>query len=169
MDAALAAEGDYEAFERLYRKYRSRIYSLCSRLSGSRERGTALMEDVFVKVWDDLEHIPGDTPFAVWLHRLATDFVLSHERMLDSRDDTTEVTSSAAGQRSNPATDPLPGRLDLSQAIDRLPPEARGIFVLHDVEGYKHTEIAEIFGITVGGSKARLQRARVLLKDSLGR
>jgi RNA polymerase sigma-70 factor (ECF subfamily) len=159
-DVALAAEGDYLAFERLYRRYFSRVYSLCARLSGSRERGTALMEEVFVKTWNDLNHFRGETPFAAWLHRLATDVVLSHEKMLYGNDPTPE--------NDLPGAAPVSG-LNLAQAIDRLPADARGIFVLHDVEGYKHAEIAEIFGITVGRSKARLQRARVLLKEALGR
>ena len=168
-DAALAAEGDYQAFERLYRRYFSRVYSLCARLSGSRERGTALMEEVFVKTWEDLHHFRGETPFAVWLDRLATDVVLSHGEMVDRNDATPELRSSATEHRDDlPGAAPVRG-LNLSQAIDRLPADARGIFVLHDVEGYKHAEIAEIFGITVGGSKARLQRARVLLKEALGR
>ena len=168
-DAALAAEGDTQAFERLYRKYLGRVYSLCVRLSGSRERGTSLMEEVFVKVWDDLHHYKAETPFAVWLHRLASDFVLNHEQMLGASDPTSQSTSSATEYGSDLATAVPQGGLDLAQAIDRLPADTRGIFVLHDVEGYKHAEIAEIFGITVGGSKARLQRARVLLKDALGR
>jgi RNA polymerase sigma-70 factor (ECF subfamily) len=154
IDAALAAEGDYQAFERLYRRYLSRIYSLCARLSGSRERGTELMEDVFVRAWEELPQFQGESAFAAWLHRLATDVVLNGGEVEEQTAATIEQDSEA---------------LDLSEAIDRLPADARGIFVLHDVEGFKHEEIAEIFGITAGGSKARLRRARVLLKDALGR
>lgn len=153
-DAALAAEGDYQAFERLYRRYLSRIYSLCARLSGSRERGAELTEDVFVRTWEKLPQFRGESAFAVWLHRLATDVVLNGE----------EVDGGAAAAIEQDGEEP-----DLSQAIDRLPADARRIFVLHDVEGFKHEEIAEIFGITAGGSKARLRRARVLLKEALGR
>ena len=153
-DAALAAEGDYQAFERLYRRYLSRIYSLCARLSGSRERGAELTEDVFVRTWEELPQFRGESAFAAWLHRLATDVVLNG-RELDGR---------AAAPIEQDGEEP-----DLSQAIDRLPADARRIFVLHDVEGFKHEEIAEIFGITAGGSKARLRRARVLLKEALGR
>jgi len=153
-DAALAAEGDYEAFERLYRRYLSRIYSLCARLSGSRERGAELTEEVFVRMWQELPQSQGEPAFAAWMHRLATDVALNGPEL-------EERTAATLEQDSEP--------LDLSEAIDRLPADARGIFVLHDVEGFKHEEIAEIFGITAGGSKARLRRARVLLKDALGR
>jgi RNA polymerase sigma-70 factor (ECF subfamily) len=154
-DAALAAEGDYQAFERLYRRYLSRIYSLCARLSGSPERGAELTEDVFVRTWEELSQFRGETAFAAWLHRLATDVVLNGGEAIDGGPSATNEGRSE--------------ELDFGQAIDRLPPGARRLFVLHDVEGYKHEELAEIFGITAGVSKARLQRARVLLKEALGR
>lgn len=153
-DVALAAEGDYRAFERLYRRYLSRIYSLCTRLSGSPTKGGELTEDVFVRTWEELPQFGGESAFATWLHRLATDVVLSG-REVDGR---AAATTDVDGEE-----------LDLCQAIDRLPAGARRILVLHDVEGYKHEEIAEIFGITVGGSKAKLHRARVLLREALGR
>jgi RNA polymerase sigma-70 factor (ECF subfamily) len=152
-DAALAAEGDYQAFERLYRRYLSRIYSLCARLSGSPERGTELTEEVFVKAWEELPQFHGDSAFPAWLHRLASEVVLNG-RQVDG---------------GTPAIEQQGEEPDLSQAIDRLPADARKIFVLHDVEGFRHEEIAEIIGITPGGSKARLRRARVLLKEALGR
>jgi RNA polymerase sigma-70 factor, ECF subfamily len=153
-DAARAAEGDYHAFERLYRRYLSRIYSLCARLSGSPERGTELTEEVFVRAWQELPQFQGESAFPVWLHRLATEVVLNGR----------EPDGSAAPPIEEGSEGP-----DLSQVIDRLPADARRIFVLHDVEGFKHEEIAEILRITVGGSKARLRRARVLLKEALGR
>ena len=153
-DAALAAEGDYRAFERLYRRYLSRIYSLCTRLSGSTARGEELTEDVFVRAWEELPQFKGESPFSTWLHRLATDVALYGREAGESA----AATIEQAGEE-----------LDLSQAIDRLPADARRVLVLHDVEGYRHEDIAEIFGITAGGSKAKLRRARVLLKESLGR
>ena len=168
-DAALAGEGDFDAFERLYRKYLSRIYSLCARLAGNRQRGTALAEEVFVTTWDDLPLLPKDTPFAVWLHRLAIDLVLSREGIVGASASTAESGSSAPDLAMDPSQRSPARRPELSQAIEMLPAAARGILVLHDVEGYQHSEIAEIFGITVGASKARLQRARVLLKETLGR
>jgi RNA polymerase sigma-70 factor (ECF subfamily) len=152
-DAALAGEGDYAAFERLYRRYLSRIYSLCTRLSGSPAKGEALTEDVFVRTWEELPQFTGETAFGTWLRGLATNVVLNG-REVDGR-------AAAPIEQGDE-------RLDLSQAIDRLPADARRILVLHDVEGYQHQDIAEIFGITVGGSKARLNRARVLLREVMG-
>jgi RNA polymerase sigma factor (sigma-70 family) len=169
-DAALAAKGDYQAFEGLYRRYLSRIYSLCARLSGSRERGAELTEDVFVTMWKELPQFRRESAFAVWLHRLATDVALNGGELVDGRAATTEQASLATeGLADVVSTSHDVERLDLGQAIDRLPADARRILVLHDVEGYKHEDIAEIFGITPGGSKARLRRARVLLKEALGR
>lgn len=153
-DAALAAEGDYRAFERLFRKYLSPVYSLCARLSGSRERGAELTEEVFVTAWEGLRQFPGGSGFAVWLRRLATDVTLTKNDTHDGAAATVEPGGES---------------IDLDQAIDRLPTEARRILVLHDVEGFKHEDIAEILGITPGASKAKLRRARVLLKESLGR
>jgi RNA polymerase sigma-70 factor (ECF subfamily) len=154
-DASLAATGDYPAFERLFRRYLSRIYSLCARLSGSSTNGEELTEEVFVRMWHELPQLADESsPFAPWLHRLAADVAL---------------------RGTNGADDPAtaePGNVEpveLSQAIHRLPASARRIFVLHDVEGYKHEEIAEILGLTVGGSKAQLRQARVLLMKSLER
>jgi RNA polymerase sigma-70 factor (ECF subfamily) len=169
-DAALAAEGDFQAFERLYRRYLSRIYSLCARLSGSRERGAELTEDVFVRAWEELPQFGGENAFAVWLHRLATDVALKGGELVDGRAATTEQASlPTEGWADVASSSHDVERLDLGQAIDRLPADARRILVLHDVEGYKHEDIAEILRITPGGSKARLRRARVLLKEALGR
>ncbi|HEY8832723.1 MAG TPA: RNA polymerase sigma factor [Gemmatimonadaceae bacterium] len=153
-DVALAAAGDHSAFERLYQRYLSRIYSLCARLSGSPIKGEELTEEVFVSAWETLPQFTGEIAFATWLHRLATNLVLNGEEA----DGTAPATLELGGER-----------LDLGQAIDTLPTYARTILVLHDVEGYKHEEIAEIFGITPGRSKAKLRRARVLLKEALGR
>jgi RNA polymerase sigma-70 factor (ECF subfamily) len=155
-DAALAAGGDYQAFERLYRKYLSRIYSLSARLSGSRDRAAELTEDVFVTAWEKLPQFRGESAFPVWVHRLATDVVLKKEE------------SEKKSEEKVATTEQDVEGLDLDRAMDRLPADARRIFVLHDVEGFKHEDIAEILGITVGGSKARLRRARVLLKETLG-
>ncbi len=153
-DAALAADGDYLAFERLFRKHLSPVYSLCARLSGSRARGAELTEEVFVSAWDGLREFRGGSGFAAWLRRLAIRVTLNKSEGHGGDPATVE-----AGRESS----------DLEQAIDRLPTDARRILVLHDVEGFKHEDIAEILGITPGTSNAKLRRARVLLKESLGR
>ncbi|MCA1836374.1 MAG: RNA polymerase sigma factor [Actinobacteria bacterium] len=161
-DAALAAEGDHQAFERLYRRYLSRIYTLCVRLSGSPTKGDELTEEVFVRAWDTLPQFRGGRGFGTWLHRLATDVVSS--RGLNGEGSAAAVER-AGGVTENTFHDA--DKTDLAEAINRLPAEARRILVLHDIEGYKYEEIAEILGATVGVSKARLHRARVLLRKAL--
>ncbi len=168
-DVALAAEGDHQAFERLYRRYMVRIYSLCTRLSGSRTQGEALTRDVFLRTWQKLPEFKGESGYGTWLHRLAIDVVLN-ARKVDGWAARIERGGSPTERENDVASASHDAdRLDLGQAIDRLPEGARRIVVLHDVEGYKHEEIAEIFGITVGGSKAQLRRARLLLRETLAR
>jgi RNA polymerase sigma-70 factor (ECF subfamily) len=153
-DAALAAEGDYVAFERLFRKYLSPVYSLCARLSGNRKRGAELTEEVFVSAWKGLRQFRGGSGVDAWLRRLAIDVTLAR---------------SEAHGADTATVEPGAESIDLDQAVARLPTEARRILVLHDIEGFKHEDIAEILGITPGSSNAKLRRARVLLKESLGR
>jgi RNA polymerase sigma-70 factor, ECF subfamily len=169
-DVALAAEGDHQAFERLYRRYIIRIYSLCTRLSGSRAQGEQLTRDVFVRTWEKLPEFRGESAYGTWLRRLAIDVVLNARKVDEGATARIEQGDSPTERRSDVTTVPRDAeRLDLDQAIDRLPEGARRIVVLHDVEGYKHEEIAEIFDITVGMSKAQLRRARLLLWETLAR
>jgi RNA polymerase sigma-70 factor (ECF subfamily) len=166
-DVALAAEGDHQAFERLYRRYVIRIYSLCTRLSGSRTQGEELTREVFLRTWQKLPEFRGESAYGAWQHRLAIDVVLN-AREVDGSATAKIEQGGAPTEGWNDASAPRDAeRLDLSQAVDRLPEDARTIFVLHDVERYKHEEIAEIFGITVGMSKARLRRARLLVRETL--
>jgi DNA-directed RNA polymerase specialized sigma24 family protein len=126
-----------------------------------------LTEEVFVKTWNDLPLLPPHSSFDVWLRRIATEVVLQREQIIGAKPSIAEFGGSAT--ELDPSQQTPFRRLELSRAIEMLPAAARGILVLHDVEGYDHSEIARIFSITVGASKARLQRARVLLKESLGR
>jgi RNA polymerase sigma-70 factor (ECF subfamily) len=168
-DVALAAGGDYQAFERLYRRYIIRVYTLCTRLSGSRAQGELLTRDVFLRTWEELPEFRGESAFGTWLHRLAIDVVL-RARKADGWDAGPEQGGSPIEGWNDVASAPHDAeRPDLSQAIDRLPEGARTMFVLHDVEGYKHEEIAEMFDITVGRSKAQLRRARLLVREALAR
>jgi RNA polymerase sigma-70 factor (ECF subfamily) len=169
-DAARAAAGDQEAFGRLYRAHTARVYALCARMTADRALAEELTQDVFVRAWEKLPLFRGESAFGTWLHRLAVNVVLNR-RESDGRrrahlaaDDDGSVIDSA------PARPHAPGdRMDLEQAIAGLPPGARRVFVLHDVEGYRHEEIAELLGITSGGSKAQLHRARLLLRAALQR
>jgi RNA polymerase sigma-70 factor (ECF subfamily) len=169
-DVALAAGGDHQAFERLYRRYIIPVYTLCTRLSGSSARGEELTRAVFMRTWEKLPEFTGETAYGAWLHRLAIDVVLSARNGQGGGAAKVEGDGSPNDRSNDGASAPHDSAgLDLDQVIDGLPEDARTILVLHDVEGYKHEEIAEIFGTTVGRSKARLRRARLLLRETLAR
>ncbi|HYU78738.1 MAG TPA: RNA polymerase sigma factor [Vicinamibacterales bacterium] len=171
-DVALAAAGDRRAFERLYNGHVNRVFTLCARMCGSRIRGEELTQDVFVRAWEKLPQFRGDSAFSTWVHRIAVNIVLT-DRKNEGRarrrmkEDEDEVGEDIFAPAATPPRDA--DRMDLAAAIGNLPAGARQIFVLHDVEGYKHEEIAELCGITAGGSKAQLHRARLLLREALTR
>jgi len=169
-DVALAAAGDRLAFERLYRMHANRVFSICARMSGSRVKGEELTQDVFVRTWEKLPQFRGESAFSTWLHRLAVNVVLNARKTEGKLASRTEQSDVEDDRRDEMARAPLHiERMDLAAAISKLPEGARKIFVLHDVEGYKHEEIAEMMGITSGGSKAQLHRARLLLREALER
>jgi len=167
-DVALAAAGDRRAFERIYRAHLSRVFSLCVRMCGERERAEELTQDVFVRAWEKLGSFRGESAFSTWLHRLAVNVVLN-ARKTEGRNRTRYESMDEEGATEAAGTPPIaPGEMmDLEAAVARLPAGARRVFVLHDVEGYKHEEIAEMFGVTVGACKAQLHRARMLLRKYL--
>ncbi len=172
-DGALAATGDRRACERLYRKHESRVYSLCARMAGSSTKGDELTQDVFVRTWEKLPQFRGDAAFSTWIHRVAVNIVLT-DRKTEGRNRMRLVEDDADSSGETPVqrtsiTPTYGDRMDLTNAMARLPAGARQIFVLHDIEGYKHEEIAEMCGITAGGSKAQLHRARMLLREALTR
>ncbi|HEY7289928.1 MAG TPA: RNA polymerase sigma factor [Vicinamibacterales bacterium] len=164
-DVALAAGGDSSAFERLYRTHVARIHSLTRRMLGPHE-ADEVTQDIFVRTWQKLGQFRGESAFSTWLHRLAVNVVIERRR-------------SFAIQRERVADDPAaldfvtvpPARADLrvdfEAAIAELPDGAREIFVLHDIEGYKHREIASMLDITSGTSKRQLHRARMLMRRFL--
>lgn len=169
-DVALAAGGDRQAFERLYRTHSTRVFSLCARMSGSRTRGEELTQDVFVRTWEKLPQFRGESAFSTWLHRLAVNVVLNARKSEGKVASRTGQSDAGDEPWDEIARAPMHiERMDLADAISRLPAGARNVFVLHDVEGYKHEEIAEMMGITSGGSKAQLHRARLLLREALER
>jgi RNA polymerase sigma-70 factor (ECF subfamily) len=169
-DVALAAGGDRQAFERLYRMHSNRVYSLCTRMCGSRTKGEELTQDVFVRTWEKLPQFRGESAFSTWLHRLAVNVVLNARKTEGKAAARTDEGDVSDDRWQEAARAPMHiERMDLAEAIAKLPAGARKIFVLHDVEGYKHEEIAEMMGITSGGSKAQLHRARLLLREALER
>jgi RNA polymerase sigma-70 factor (ECF subfamily) len=166
-DVQLAASGDRHAFERLYRDNVNRVYAVCVRMCGDRMRAEELAQDAFVRAWERLPQFRGESAFSTWLHRLTVNVVLEAQR--------TERRNRARTE-SDDVLDEVPPitrrehhaeKMDLAVAIAALPPGARAVFALHDVEGYKHEEIAEMLDITSGGSKAQLHRARRLLREAL--
>jgi RNA polymerase sigma-70 factor (ECF subfamily) len=173
-DVARAAAGDRAAFERLYRQNVNRVFSLCARMVADRTRAEELTQDVFVRAWEKLHLFRGESSFSTWLHRLTVNVVLNARKSEGRQRSRFEETDEESG-----GIDALPGvigmplapgdLIDLEAAIATLPPGARRVFVLHDVEGYKHEEIAEMLGVTSGATKAQLHRARLLLREALNR
>lgn len=170
-DVALAAAGDQHAFERLYHQHVNRVHSLVRRMVGGDwgAGGDAdeLTQDVFVRAWQRLGTFRGEARFGTWLHRLAVNVVLNWQKgQIRGRhrfDDSADVDVRPA-KRATPEH-----AMDLEDAIAQLPPGARQVFVLHDVEGFRHEEIATQLGVTAGTSKAQLHRARMLLRGLLER
>jgi RNA polymerase sigma-70 factor (ECF subfamily) len=164
-DAARAAAGDVQAYERLYRAHLPRVYSLVRRMAGP-EHADELTQDAFVRAWQKLHLFRGDAAFGTWMHRLAVNVVLewlrSHRHDRFQHHDPEAVFSVTAGHPVRPDA-----ALDVEAALEQLPPGAREIFVLHDVEGHRHVEIADMLGISPGTSKAQLHRARMLMRRFL--
>jgi RNA polymerase sigma-70 factor (ECF subfamily) len=173
--ARLASSGDESAFERLYRAHSGRVFALCLRLSGSRQRATELTQDVFVQVWRRLSSWRGDSALASWIYRLTVNLVLSNVRGEKRRQkhemNDEETTDSGRGTGDIGVVRPasVGEAIDLERAIATLPPGARTVFVLHDVEGYRHDEIAKMTGTAEGTCRAQLHRARKLLIEELER
>ena len=163
-----AQAGDVAAFETLYRENSGRVYALCIRLqSGDRSDATELMQDVFIKAWRRLETFRGDCAFSSWLHRLAVNTMLENarsDRRRTARVLSMEDTSVLPGAARSSGVDL---RMEMEEAVASLPKGARLAFVLHDVEGYQHQEIAERLSVSVGTVKAQLHRARRLLRERL--
>jgi RNA polymerase sigma-70 factor, ECF subfamily len=164
-DAVLAAGGDTRAFERLYRRHVARTHSLVRRMLGY-EHADEVTQDVFVRAWQKVGLFRGEAAFGTWLHRLAINVVLARRAELGKAreryaDDETLLDRLA----SRPVT--VDARVDFEAALAQLPQGAREVFVLHDVEGFKHEEIAELLQVTAGTSKSQLHRARMVLRQYL--
>jgi len=162
-----AQQGSEPAFETLYRAHVDRVYALARRLAYRHAEADDLTQDIFVRAWEALPTFRGASSFGTWLYRLAGNVILSDRRSAWRRSRRFVSTEDAAGSVDRGPPAPVGVKLDLEQAIAGLPPGARTVFVLHDVEGYQHQEIAAITGIAVGTSKAQLFRARRLLREAL--
>jgi RNA polymerase sigma-70 factor (ECF subfamily) len=163
-----AQNDDRSAFDTLYVQHVGRVYAVCLRMSASRAEAERLTQDVFVRAWERLKTFRGESAFSSWLYRLAVNVVLQDSRGTRRRDahltvvGDPEILGNLYG-RSTHDDD----RMDLERAIASLPPGARQVLVLHDIEGYKHEEIARMTGTAVGSVKAQLHRARKLMRERL--
>lgn len=167
-DVALAARGDTGAFERVYHAHLARVHNLARRMAGP-EAADELTQDVFVRVWQKLATFRGEAAFGTWLHRLAVNVIIerfrslgtARERFLSDGDAVLDglPASSTPGRHD--------ARMDIEAAMKRLPPGARAVFVLHDIEGYRHEEIGRLLDVSIGTSKSQLHRARMTLRTHL--
>ena len=167
-DVALAAQGDTGAFERVYQAHLGRVHNLARRMAGP-EAADELTQDVFVRLWQKLATFRGESSFTTWLHRLAVNVIIERFRTLGTARERFLADGEAILDGLPAST--MPGRydaaMDLETAMKRLPPGARTVFVLHDVEGYRHEEIGQMLGVSIGTSKSQLHRARMTLRTHL--
>ncbi|MDF2772307.1 MAG: hypothetical protein K0S86_1801 [Geminicoccaceae bacterium] len=164
-DVAAAASGDVRAFERVYRRHVARIHTTAARMLGAEEADDAT-QDVFVRAWQRLGQFRGDSAFGTWLFRLAINVILSRREVVATRARRHVDDADLVDTLSTPSGTPELG-MDFEAALRRLPPGMRQIFVLHDIEGYKHDEIAAMLGIAQGTSKSQLHRVRMVLRRYL--
>lgn len=162
-----AQSGDVHAFEHLYRENVGRVFAVCIRMVGNSQRAEELTQDVFVRIWEMIGSFRGESAFSSWLHRVAVNVVLVDIRSSKRYQSRVESTDDLEQHDQEDRQRFQGERLDLEQAIAGLPPQARAIFILHDIEGFKHEEIAEQMGLAVGTTKAQLHRARRLLREVL--
>jgi RNA polymerase sigma-70 factor (ECF subfamily) len=165
-DVRRASGGDAGAFRRLYDAHVGRVHALALRMAGP-EVAEDMTQEVFIRAWQRLHTFRGEARFGTWLHRLAVRHLLSARTRRRRREERQVAGDGILERAAAP-----PGRrtavaLDLEAAIRTLPEGAREVFVLYDVEGYRHKEIAELMGISVGTSKSQLHRARMLLRRRL--
>jgi RNA polymerase sigma-70 factor, ECF subfamily len=167
---ARAKHGDADAFEGIYRAHAGRVYALAIRLTGGDAQAAAeLTQDVFIRAWRGLDKFRGESAFSSWLHRLAVNAMLENARKDKRRLARVMSIEQPEGLSAFAAADSPDARMDLESAIALLPPGARTAFVLHDIEGYQHAEIAAQLGVAVGTVKAQLHRAHKLLMRALER
>ncbi len=166
-DTALAASGDASAFERLYRTHVARVHTLVRRMLDADEADD-VTQDVFIRAWQKLSTFRGESAFGTWLHRLAVNVVLARRKSVGiERGRFITEEAPLQGATSKPVTPEL--SMDFEEALASLPDGARQVFVLHDVEGYRHEEIARMLGVVPGTSKSQLHHARMALRRHLER
>jgi len=170
-----AKSGDAQAFQVLFDRHKRRVYSLCLRMTANTAEAEDLTQEAFLQLYRKIATFRGESAFSTWLHRLSVNVVLMHLRKkslpLVSLEETTQGGEDDTPKKDFGAEDlALAGsidRLELQKVVNDLPPGYRTIFVLHDVQGYEHNEIAGIVGCSIGNSKSQLHKARMKLRDML--
>jgi len=165
-----ASAGDQKAFEQLYRKHSKRLMSVIWRLCGGQQaRAEDCLQEAFVKAWQALPTFRYESAFSTWLHRLAVNVALMELRSRKSAEDLEQDDGVLTFEKTNDSTNRQTRlQMDLDRAVASLPPRARAVLVLFDIEGWTHETIAEHCDMAVGSSKAQLHRARALLREKLG-
>src|ERR1700692_4157297 len=176
-DATLLAQpGNAPAFEFLYKLHGRRFYALCLRMVGNPADAEDLMQEAFLQLFRKIGTFRGESAFSTWLHRMTVNVVLMRLRKktlpVASLEETTEPDEETGGPRKDIGAPDLlltgaVDRVNLERSIEKLPPGYRTVFVLHDVQGYEHNEIADIMGCSVGNSKSQLHKARTRLRELL--
>jgi RNA polymerase sigma-70 factor, ECF subfamily len=172
----LAQSGDGAAFEQLYQLHSRRVYALCLRMVGNPSDAEDLMQEAFLQLFRKIGTFRGESAFSTWLHRMTVNVVLMRLRKKSlpaaSLEETTEPDEETGGPRKDIGAPDLRlsgavDRVNLERSIEKLPPGYRTVFVLHDVQGFEHNEIAGIMGCSVGNSKSQLHKARTRLRELL--
>ncbi len=167
----LAADGNIPAFELLYERYHRRTYSLCLRMTSSPTEAEDLTQEVFIQLFRKISSFRGDSAFSTWLHRLTVNQVLMHFRRRSVKNEKTsedgEIPEQTVVGSANPNRMQVVDRIALRNAIAELPKGYKSVFLLHDVQGYEHEEVARQLGISVGTSKSQLHKARLKLRGLL--
>lgn len=152
----------------LYRAHSGRVFAVCYRMAGDGELAEEWAQDAWVRAWERLDSFRGESAFTTWLHRLTVNLILDRRRSDARRRERIERAGEVARMEEAGRSDPSPGeRMDLERAIATLPDGARTVFLLYDVEGFKHREIAHRLGVAEGTVKAQLHRARRMLREAL--
>jgi RNA polymerase sigma-70 factor, ECF subfamily len=174
----MAQRGDVAAFERIYRLHSRKVYTLCLRMVNDRSEAEDLTQDVFLQLFRKVNTFRGESAFSTWLHRMSVNIVLLRFRKKTLADKSLETITNPQEGSSVEAREfdgrdlRLKGAVDritLETAINELPPGYKAMLILHDVQGYSHDEIAEIFGCTAGNSKSQVHKARTRLRELLQR
>lgn len=168
-----AASGDMVAFEELYQRHHRRVYSLCLRMLQNSYEAEDLTQDVFIQLYRKVGGFRGDSAFTTWLHRLAVNQVLMHFRKRNVKNekvtDDGELPDQIVTGTAHPEKMRIIDKIALESAIDQLPEGYKNVYVLHDVEGFEHAEVAKILGCSIGTSKSQLHKARLKLRKLLNR